>query len=201
MTGARRLAIPALVVILALAIASTTIVLGEAAASDTRERVRRAQIDLQDRLAQKIADDLVSAISSVYGSLLLGAPIFGTGIYTTYMRGPEITAKAATETNKRHKEGMSRHAHNVFLQTWFELGLVGAVLLLLTGLAVLNKIAGLSERLQPFALASFTSVLALMSSSYGMWQNWFLALFALTPVFFAIGARLLDGDIRSRTSS
>ena len=129
------------------------------------------------------------------------APIFGTGIYTTYMRGPEITAKAATETNKRHKEGMSRHAHNVFLQTWFELGLVGAVLLLLTGLAVLNKIASLSERLQAFALASFTSVLALMSSSYGMWQNWFLALFALTPVFFAIGARLLDGDIRSRTSS
>lgn len=129
------------------------------------------------------------------------APIFGAGIYTTYIKGPEITAKAAAPSNARQKEGMSRHAHNVFLQTWFELGLVGAGLLLITGLAILNRIAQFSKRLQPFALASFTSVLALMSSSYGMWQNWFLALFALTPVFFSIGARLFDGDARSRPFS
>ena len=79
MTTARRLAIPALVVGFALAIATTTIVLGEAAAADTRERVRRAQIDLQTRLAQQIADDIVGEVRAVYTNLLVAAPIFGTG--------------------------------------------------------------------------------------------------------------------------
>ena len=123
---------------------------------------------------------------------VIKAPFFGSGIYTTYVRGPEISAKAETKSGARFKEGMSRHAHNVFLQTWFELGLAGTCLLLALGWAILRKFRDLSASVQPFALAAFMSSMALMSSSYGMWQDWFLSLFALTPVLFTIGARVLD---------
>ena len=123
---------------------------------------------------------------------IVKAPILGAGIFTTYMKGPDISATAESKPGERFKPGMSRHAHNVFLQTWFELGFVGACLLLGAGLAVISRIRRLSDQVQPFALAALTSSTVLMSSSYGMWQDWFLSLFALTAVFFAIGARLMD---------
>jgi O-antigen ligase len=123
---------------------------------------------------------------------VLKAPIFGSGIYTTYIRGPEISATAETKPGERFKRGMSRHAHNVFLQTWFEFGLAGACLLLGVGLALLGHLRRLSDQVQPFALAALSSSTVLMSSSYGMWQDWFLSLFALTAIFFAIGARIFD---------
>ncbi|MEQ1576738.1 MAG: O-antigen ligase family protein [Hyphomicrobium sp.] len=132
------------------------------------------------------------AIWNFTAKQVIKAPIFGSGIYTTYVRGPEISAAEEAKPGDRFKAGMSRHAHNVFLQTWFEFGLVGACLLLAVGLSMIAAMRNLSQRLQPFALAAFTSSMALMSSSYGMWQDWFLALFALTAVLFAIGARILD---------
>ena len=81
------------------------------------------------------------------------------------------------------------HAHNVYLQTWFELGAIGAALLTLVGLAVLERIRRLSDRFIPYAHATFACSSVVASSSYGMWQIWFVVMFAMVAVLFTIGIR------------
>ena len=88
-------------------------------------------------------------------------------------------------------ETLSTHSHNIYLQTWLELGLIGAVLLTLFGLSILRAISLLGPRLQPYAYATFASAVAMGSSSYGIWQVWYMALFAFCAVTFSIGARLM----------
>ena len=62
----------------------------------------------------------------------------------------------------------------------------------LFGLSVLNAIRTLSAALQPYAYATFTSCAAMASTSFGMWQLWFMALIGFCAVASAVGARLRD---------
>ncbi len=68
-----------------------------------------------------------------------------------------------------------RHAHNAYLQVWYELGGVGALLLLAAGLAVLGLIATLPPVLVPWALAQAATTAIMAASSFSIWQVWFLA--------------------------
>lgn len=72
------------------------------------------------------------------------------------------------------------HAHNIYLQMWYELGAVGAVLLLCLGLSMIVAIPGLPAVAQPYALAAVTSVATIGASTWGIWQPWFLGAFALS---------------------
>lgn len=120
---------------------------------------------------------------------MLQRPLLGVGASMTYIIGPQ------QEQKHKHQivlpETLSTHSHNVYLQTWFELGLVGATLLALFGLALVSVISGLQPVVQPYGYAAFASGMAMAGVSYGMWQQWFLALFALSAVSIGIGARLL----------
>lgn len=81
------------------------------------------------------------------------------------------------------------HAHNVFLQTWFELGAAGAVLLTVAGLAMLQRIHRLGAAAGgPFAV-QFAAVSAGLATSYGMWQLWLQALIGLSIVLIVIALR------------
>ena len=121
---------------------------------------------------------------------VLKSPLFGVGARTTYFLGPSMEKDLARSTGNDQRT-LSTHAHSVFLQTWFELGLVGATLLTLFGLALLQSIMALSVAIRPYALATFGSSAVMAASSYGMWQYWYLAMFGLCAVLLAIGARLL----------
>jgi hypothetical protein len=123
---------------------------------------------------------------------VLKAPILGIGAYMTYLTGLERSADAVPETGEKFRKTLSQHAHNFFLQTWLELGAVGALLLMVAGLQVIRRIGRMAHSLQPFAFATFTSAFALLFSRYGIWQSWLMALFGLTPILFAIGARALE---------
>ena len=68
-----------------------------------------------------------------------------------------------------------RHAHNAYLQVWYELGVVGAALLLFAGLALLPVIAGLPSQAVPWALAQAATSAIMAASSFSIWQVWFLA--------------------------
>ena len=68
-----------------------------------------------------------------------------------------------------------RHAHNAYLQVWYELGGIGALLLLVAGLALLAAIAVLPAYLLPWALAQAATSAIMAASSFSMWQVWFLA--------------------------
>ncbi len=89
------------------------------------------------------------------------------------------------------------HAHNVYLQTWFELGMIGAALLTLVGLAILERIRRFGRRIAPYAQATFASSAIMAASSYGMWQVWFVAMYGLTVALFAIAIR---ANIRAETA-
>jgi O-antigen ligase len=83
----------------------------------------------------------------------------------------------------------SLHAHNVYLQTWYELGFIGAILLLTLGLSLLSSISQLSPTSQGFALSTFVSGATIAGLSWGMWQPWFMATYFLTLSMLAIGIR------------
>jgi len=98
----------------------------------------------------------------------LKSPVFGIGAGMMYHLDP---GGVVPETGEEWSGG-SPHAHNIYLETWFELGAIGAALLMLFGLALLDRIRGIAEEAGPFAQATFASAMAIAAASYGMWQPW-----------------------------
>jgi MFS family permease len=119
----------------------------------------------------------------------LKSPVVGIGAYMTYVLGPKLNEETVSAPGEAFQRTLSRHAHNVYLQTWFELGAIGAALLMASGLSILGAIGRVQGRAAPFALATFATAATMMAASYGIWQTWYLALYALTAVVYAVGAR------------
>jgi O-antigen ligase len=110
------------------------------------------------------------------------------GARTTYVMGPRLEPEVVTRPGEAFKRTLSTHSHSIYLQTWFELGLIGATLLTLLGLAMLQGISSLGADLKPYAYATFVTAALMAASSYGMWQIWFVGLFALCAALFGVGA-------------
>ena len=126
-------------------------------------------------------------------ALIPNAPLFGVGAGMTYVIRPVMHEFPPGEP---HWLGFPiTHPHNLYLQTWYELGVIGAILLTVFGLVLLRRIAGLSTIVQPFALAMFASAAVLVGSSYGMWQIWFLCLFGFAAAMYGLGQGLLQQHI------
>lgn len=97
----------------------------------------------------------------------------GIGVQSTRYQASEEVKHFQGLTGPRRELGW--HAHNMVLQTWFEMGLAGALLLLGLGLAVLRAVAGMSERRRVAGVALFVMVLAVGLTGWGMWQPWLAA--------------------------
>jgi O-antigen ligase len=130
---------------------------------------------------------------------LFDSPWFGIGANMTYVLGPELDRQTPKSSDGALGRTLSIHSHNIYLQTWFELGLFGAALLTLVGLSILSAIRGLIPLVQPYAYATFASAAAMAAASYGMWQMWFMASFGLTAVLFWVGASLLNRNATDET--
>jgi hypothetical protein len=123
------------------------------------------------------------------------APLLGVGVASTR----EIDETRATTAT--HPEGYGyalrtgRHSHSIFMQTWYELGAIGAVLLLVVGLLGLRALWRLPHVDQPLAFASFVTAATIGASSWGMWQTWFMAAFGIWAVLLALA---LEGARRAR---
>lgn len=130
-------------------------------------------------------------IWSLTAEKALEQPVIGVGARMTYVLGPEFMENADEEELVKDgvKRRMSRHAHNAYLQTWYELGAVGALLLSAIGIALVWAIARLPAAAQPFACATFATCMVMAGMSYGMWQGWFMALFATTAIGLTVGLR------------
>lgn len=119
----------------------------------------------------------------------LEQPLFGVGAGMAYWH---------FDPNKKPQKGepysrYARDAHSVYLQTWFELGVVGAILLSFFGLALLDRMRRLPAGIVPYAHATFASTAAVLAASYGLWRPWFNLTFAISAVAFAIGLRAMIG--------
>jgi O-antigen ligase len=119
---------------------------------------------------------------------VLKAPILGRGADSSHMFAPKPDRILSPE---QFRLSLAAHPHNVFLQTWLELGAVGALLLMSFGLAVLWRVRLLAAQQQPFAYAILACAGASMHTSFGMWQFWYMCLFGLATVWFALGAHVL----------
>ena len=124
-------------------------------------------------------------------------PLLGVGTDSTKTldarRGPRVETPAGFGYQWR----TGPHAHNIYLQTWYELGLPGALLLCAVGLAVLRAIAGLPSRVQPFMAAAFVSAAITAAFTWGLWQAWFMAAFTLSAILCLLALEL-DRRLDSR---
>lgn len=120
------------------------------------------------------------------------SPVIGIGAGMMYQIDPagEKAVTARTLSADQEFDPVAPHAHNIYLQSWFELGAVGAALLTLFGLAVLERIRSWPMRVTPYAHATFASVMCMTAASYGMWQPWFISMFATGAAMFAVVLRL-----------
>ena len=88
------------------------------------------------------------------------------------------------------------HSHNEFLQTWYELGAVGVLLLLAAGCAVIGYIGRLSPATQPFVLAQFAAFFVIAAFSWGMWQSWLIAVTGLAAIYAASAVTFARAGVR-----
>jgi O-antigen ligase len=81
-----------------------------------------------------------------------------------------------------------QHAHDLFLQAWYELGLFGVILLAIAGAAMVLRIPLLPREAQPFAAACFTTFVTIAAFAWGIWQVWLMCAVALMPLYMAMAA-------------
>ncbi len=81
----------------------------------------------------------------------------------------------------------AHHGHNLYLQTWYELGGIGAALLALAGALVILRAERLPRDVQPYAAAAFTTFALIAAFAWGMWQAWWLCAIGLMAVYLCLG--------------
>ena len=136
-------------------------------------------------------------ILDAYARKVIERPLIGHGVNSSYVLGPKFDAAELDADGATPRGGMRQHPHNVYMQVWFELGAIGAVLFSLIGLAILRAIAAAPPRAQPLACAAFAIVATVVAPSYGMWQYWFMAAIALG----AFATTVVAGASAPRTPS
>ena len=110
-------------------------------------------------------------------------PVLGIGTGRTAAFDESLSPTAKYAAGTKLPIATNRHAHNIFLQTWYETGAIGAILLLLAGLPVIAWIANAPRYTRPLLAAAFASAVMSASFSYSLLAAWFLATFAITALF------------------
>jgi O-antigen ligase len=122
---------------------------------------------------------------------VLTRPILGIGADSTPAVKNMRTTTPEQPDGFVYKRTTGQHAHNVFLQTWYELGIIGAILFAIAGAALVFRILVLPRGAQAFAAAAFMTFCAVAAFAWGVWQVWLVAAVGFIPIYLGIGARLL----------
>ncbi len=120
---------------------------------------------------------------------VLEHPILGVGTYSTrFIHQARIAKEPTWEGDLIVRPETRDHPHNVYLQVWYELGVIGALLFGWMGLMILRATKDADISVQPFLLTQFAMTGALIGPTYGMWQSWFQFSIAAATVALAICA-------------
>lgn len=79
-------------------------------------------------------------------------------------------------------DGTNIHAHNAFLQTWHELGAVGALLLAAAGWPMLSWIQRQRVADRPYLLATLATAATIASLSWSLTAAWLIATYAIVAI-------------------
>ncbi len=129
---------------------------------------------------------------------VLEKPFLGIGADST----PAMMVKPKNPADKPKgfviRRTTGQHAHNLFLQSWYELGVLGVILAAIAGAAVALRILLLPAAAQAYGAASFTMVAVIAAFAWGMWQIWLICAVGLLPLYLLMPAALLrppaDGE-------
>jgi len=147
-------------------------------------------LDLQNADWLQLSAQLRITLWNEIARLVSNAPVFGVGADMTYYIRPHMQEAPAAAPGWI---GFPiTHPHNVYLQTWYELGFVGAALLMAFGLLVLRQIGQLGPCGRPYALALFAAAAVQIAFSYNLWQIWFMCLFSFAAAMYCLGENLSE---------
>jgi O-antigen ligase len=119
-------------------------------------------------------------------------PLFGIGVRSTRVFAKTHEQLQDRSDGDRYVKRPGWHAHNFYLQTWFELGAVGAAFVLGIGLLLLDRVKRLKYRIRPYGYATFVTLSGAIAFGWGMWQTWLWAGAILTIVVLLIGNLFAD---------
>lgn len=120
------------------------------------------------------------------------SPVLGVGIRSTRVIGRRLKGTLRQDPELVAPERFGLHAHNNFLQVWFELGAVGAAFVLAFGLALLAVMRRMDDHIRPYAFATFSTACFIAAFGWGLWQSWLLAGYALALMLIAFARALTD---------
>jgi hypothetical protein len=121
---------------------------------------------------------------------VLRHPLLGAGAASTrYIEQAEPPAIVRT-AKFEFPVSVNYHAHNVYLQVWFELGAIGALLFWFAGRPVIAWIATAAAAVRPAIYAAWATAAAMASTSYSFTDPWFMGFFCLMAVFTRLAVSL-----------
>ena len=95
--------------------------------------------------------------------------------------------------------GIQLHPHNAPLQIWMELGLIGAVAAAIVWASIFSGLSRPVRTPAAAAAAAATAYLVFGAVSFGVWQEWWLALGALTALACILVLRARPIDLSGRS--
>jgi O-antigen ligase len=126
--------------------------------------------------------------------LVLNKPLRGAGLASTRYLDETSKYEQPMVPGTDIRSGTNVHSHNVFLQTWHELGGVGAALLSALGFAAIAGIAQAPPVARPFLYATFVATATLASLSWSLIAAWFMALFGCVAIFAQLAHLVAEHD-------
>jgi O-antigen ligase len=125
-----------------------------------------------------------------FGAAIREQPLLGGGFgVSPRMRETAVAERVPTELRKTLAMG---HPHNIALQIWTELGIVGAILALAIILLLIRTISRQSHIIMSTSLALVAVATAISLVGHGAWQGWWAASLggAVTWILASSKARL-----------
>ncbi len=115
----------------------------------------------------------------------LESPVFGHGVEATRM----MEDLDMPLLYNPHQTVL--HPHNFVLQTWVELGAIGAALIAVILGLFIRHLSSIDKAQARIALPVLVGTIIIAAIAYGMWQGWWLGLLSLLAAFAILNTRAL----------
>lgn len=115
---------------------------------------------------------------------ILEEPFFGHGIDAS--KGMETDTSSGNGFFEPGVNVVSHHPHNIFLQIWLDLGMVGALLWGGLLLMLTYRVYNAHETAQPYIVAAAFCSLMMLSTTFSLLQAWWLSGHIATAILLAL---------------
>ena len=127
-----------------------------------------------------------SMIWSYTKEKILERPLVGHGFFSSRFIGEEYKLNGK-ENNKI--SAIPLHPHNIIMQIWLELGLLGIIFFYFFIYNLVNRLKPFTDKqfyLSAFTTVSFIQVFFIGQLSYGFWQSWWIAIIIINIMLHSI---------------